>query len=467
MHHLDDHTIELFVTGSHTVAGERPAIEEHLAACPSCKATADRMAAFYLEFSRTLGEADFASPNTLPARSHRRTPLYHPQAGAVQKSGTGPLTSGTVFVRRHPIAATSGLAALLLGLALVFAIPVFRKDPGPVRTIYNAAREQVEILDRNGDVLWTLPTHTRFDLHTDTDLTALSQSIAIHDLDGDGVNEVLSILRLADEEYNHTLRIYDARDALIRSTPIVAEFRYLDRTYSPNIDLGAILVDDFGGNRTPEIWITGNSRERSPGVTMRLDAQGNVLGSYWHFGQLRYIYSIPLGKDGSKSIVLTGVDDAEDSTHGEFPVIVVLDPAKISGERRSLRSTGFAFAPSDAERFIVALPLTDMNTALQMKPDKIRLVDTSATTLVFRVSSLVPGTENEMYQFDYFFDKDLRILEVKANSQTEVIRQALLEQGKVTGPLDRTYLEALKDGVRYLCRPEMARTEPRLSAGPE
>ena len=179
-----------------------------------------------------------------------------------------------------------------------------------------------------------------------------------------------------------TLRIYDARMHLRTERPFTGGFNYLDRPYLPAIDIGSLLVDDVAVTGRPEIWITGNSRERSPGVTIRMDANGAELGRYWHFGQLREISSVTLGPERKKRILLAGIDDADDTTQSVASVIVVLDPAKVTGEERSTRNPGFRFPVSEAEQYYIELPVTDMNFALKKLPEPPELRDIFCTFAV-------------------------------------------------------------------------------------
>ncbi len=43
----------------------------------------------------------------------------------------------------------------------------------------------------------------------------------------------------------------------------------------------------------------------------------------------------------------------------------------------------------------------------------------------------------------------MKILRVKSNNDIDRLHDLLVNEGKLTGKLDQSYLDALKDGVRY------------------
>ncbi len=51
--------------------------------------------------------------------------------------------------------------------------------------------------------------------------------------------------------------------------------------------------------------------------------------------------------------------------------------------------------------------------------------------------------------FEYIFTRDGRIKEVRQSSTSYSQREKIFKEGKVHRPLDPTYLEDLKKGVRY------------------
>jgi hypothetical protein len=455
MQHLDEHTIELYVAGSNRVADRKSEIEGHLAECPTCRDLADRMQRYYADFEQLLAGGDrtnVARSSAIVKSRHPLSPMYEKQAKAVHvEKRSGSVARVFEFARRHPIATFGGSGVLIGGLALLLntVIPGRAYDQNPAYCVYSREQGLIEIRNAENRSLWAFSTKLSSKTDGNNEKVTFSRSIFTRDLNGDGINEVITILPLRTETNNHSLRVFDSRKRLLVEKTFSEPFQYLDRTYSPNIDIGSMIVEEFGNNCSPEIWITGNSRDRSPGVTIRMDAFGNVLGKYWHFGQLREIYCARVGADHRKQIILAGMDDAEDTTHNEFPAIVVLDPEKVIGETRSSRSPGFAFPLSDAEVLYVSIPQSDINLTLGNKAGTMILMDTTYSLMLFRVTTTVQRQDFDFFEFDYFFDSTMNIEEVKSNNHTDSVREELVKQGLLKGTINQAYRQDLKNRVRY------------------
>ena len=122
------------------------------------------------------------------------------------------------------------------------------------------------------------------------------------------------------------------------------------------------LVLDRSQNSSIQILVSA-SNQRSPFFTARLDAKGNILGRYWHYGTLGHQYLVDIDGSNEKKLILCGVNDIEEGTNGSFAVIAVLDPAKIIGESESAATRGFGKTTSTAEICYVRLPASDLNRA--------------------------------------------------------------------------------------------------------
>ncbi len=70
---------------------------------------------------------------------------------------------------------------------------------------------------------------------------------------------------------------------------------YLDRQYSPYFNPSDIIVDDFGGKSGKEILVSVSNIGRSPFFLARIDKNNKIVGEYWHFGQLDFIYEVRIG----------------------------------------------------------------------------------------------------------------------------------------------------------------------------
>ena len=454
MVHCDEHTLELYVTGSGRVRDQRAAIEAHLAECATCSDLVARMREYYAGFHAHLPEVGTgmaANSGALARREMNVGPAYRRDVRTIPVERFGPLARAQRFVRHHPVAASAGSTFILgaLGLLLYLSWPAQGVEKNPSYPHYVQDQGLVEIRNAENKPLWDLRANANLTEYGRAPEASVAKYLSIRDLDGDHVNEVITVLPQNDATYPGSLRIYDARKNLLREREFSVEFNYLNRSYVPAIDIGSMLVDDVVATGRPEIWVTGNSRDRSPGVTIRMDATGALLGGYWHFGQLREISCLPSSPGHSKQILLAGTGDADDTTHGITSVIVVLDPAKVTSVGRSTRNPGFHFPVSEAEEYYIELPTTDMNVALKTLPAPPQFRDITPTMILVR-SSTRPGEDPAgFFEFDFLFDRDMKLLEVKSNNHTDHVRRELLQRGLIRGPIDRAYLDELKSRVRY------------------
>ena len=111
MVHLDEHTLELYVTGSARVQNQKAAIEQHLEGCATCSGLAARMREYYVDFHATLPEAGtgkVAAPGALARREDRVGPPYRRDMHTIPVERFGTLAKAQRFMRHHPVAAARG-----------------------------------------------------------------------------------------------------------------------------------------------------------------------------------------------------------------------------------------------------------------------------------------------------------------------------------------------------------------------
>jgi hypothetical protein len=458
MEHPEEHKLELYVLGSQKVALERKQMEEHLTECAGCASIVADLTAFYAaadaDFDRLRTDA-VPERRTL-AKTQAEVKPFDDRFGApLPYVDRVPMSRVRYFVYKHPFVAGGGTFAL--GVAAVLALSLLRsagpvpiRDTNPSYKIYNEAENRIDIYNKYDQKLWDLPTPEA------KDAAALEREFGaartvVADLDSDGLNEVLTTRRIGDEPpYPLCLKIFDSTKEIRKRICFDRRVDYLARqNYSPLFNASSVLVNDRESGKK-EILVTLTNSGRSPCFIARLDAQGNEIGTYWHFGNVDGLF--PIECNGTKGIILVGINDTPDTVRGEFPVVIVLDPTKIRANRKSSASPGFGLPFSDAELYYVRIPLTDMHIALNQHA-VVRSLDVHRNDVLdFNVAfpSVVGGYEGEENPaFDYIFSKDMSVLQVKSTTSAERFHAIMARQGKVRGRIDEEYLENLKNGVRY------------------
>jgi hypothetical protein len=457
MDHFEEHILELYVLDAGTIKGQREDIERHLALCAGCNSVVNDLKSFYattdadFEALRSQGLPDKRSlvrPRALVKR-------YGDDLGSpVPVVDSVPMNRLKYFVYRHPIVAGSSVFAFGAGVVLTLSL-LFRQGPAdtnPNDLFYNTEQGRVEILNKEHQKLWDFPSLNLTARAFEAANAGVVQTL-VKDLNHDGHKEVLTVLPMGNEDGSRRiLRVFDGRGALLFTTTFDRHFQYLNRTYTPEFCADGLVVTDLSSEEHPNILLTIGHRDRSPSYLIRLDAIGREIGSLWHFGHLGPPFEVDLDKNGKPEIIIIGINDTPDTLRpkapSEFPVFAVVDPAKIVGQKKSVCSPGFQMPPSDAEIYYVRLPFSDMNylEGLEGFVRGMKVQDENSIVLTVTSSNVLPDLP---IQFDYIFNNDMTVREVKSTNTTDRLHAILTEQGKLAKALDREYLENLRRGVRY------------------
>jgi hypothetical protein len=272
----------------------------------------------------------------------------------------------------------------------------------------------------------------------------------VADLNGDGKCEVLTTAPLAGSNTSQALvRVFDSKQRLLFEREIGSPVKFRGVQYVDRMEAFPLVVVQDSAGKASEI-IVAASAGRSPTVIARLDAKGNVLGEYWHFGTLHGLYAVDLDGDGHKEVICSGTNDANDELgHPERSqaVFVVIDPRKLIGRNESRATRGFGFALSDAERVYVRLPRSDMEKALGVSSG-VKTIQVTADSLL--LVKLDNGASMNVPTFDYLFSNSLRLVSIKSNDINVAIHARLKREGKIHSTLNDAYLKNLGDEVELV-----------------
>lgn len=338
MQHIEEHILELFVLQAKEVQDRREDIQDHLNRCHGCRTLAEAIASFYHDAETELmlepqvpqgtEQKALVKVNSALAR------LYGEDRVAIYRPPLTPVQRFRAFARRHPVAMGGGsfavVAAVAAILSLLFTSSPRDKNPSYVRL--NPTQNTFEVYNRNDERLWQLPMQEA-SFFSANELGGHICYSRVADLNGDGKNEVITVIPFhgSGHEQNGFLRIYAPDEKLLREVELGEPVHFLGVEYAAYFRAHSLLVDDLAGNGTKEILAVAVNMH-SPCVVSRFDAQGNLVGEYWHFGYVGAIYAMDLDNDGKKEIVCCGMNDANGNVTGRYGVIVVLDPSKIVGK---------------------------------------------------------------------------------------------------------------------------------------
>jgi hypothetical protein len=457
MQHIDQHILELYVLNAASVKSQRTEIEDHLAECAGCRGLVDQMTESYHSVEEKYIELESNAEISEKSLATRRFSSIAPRTpDAMPSVSYRPVTNMQrfqYFARQHPVITVGGSFAALAGLALLATL-MFKSpeisDSNPAFVRYNEGSNSAEILNRDNQLLWQIPSR-KISMIVQDEGRFGTPHIVVDDIDGDGKNEVLTTLWHPGDAISGDapfLRIYDYRNNLRFKKTFEEPIRYLERQYSDTWTAERLVTvdgDTSGEKNIFASWTIG----RSPAVITRLDARGNELGQYWHFGAIFGMFAIDVDGGGTKKLILTGRDDTLDSLHQEFPAIAVLDPKRIVGKKKSAASAGFALQESDAEIYYLRLPVSPLSAALGKYEGVHNLTQDRDGTLKISIGNTASSADPDFADYEYRFSRNLQILEVKSTDVTNRLYGRKVREGLVKGKIDAAYLNALKNGVRY------------------
>jgi hypothetical protein len=454
MQHLDEHTIELFVLGAAEVASRVDAIHAHLLECAGCRLSEERFRAIYAETERVHQDLQTANEKIVPAVVRRRVAVdqfYESDLVSVEPIRRNILDRMRSYAHQHPVATAGGgiVSFAVLAGVVAMAVNAISEAPVPSYAHLNPEQNLIEIYGKDYTKLWSLPALAMKDWEGENTVLGTSR-VEVADLNGDGKDEVVTTAPLAGRNTNQALvRVFDSHQRLLFEQEIGIPVEFRGVRYVDRMDAGPIAIARDSAGKAADI-IVASSAGRSPTVIARLDAKGNILGEYWHFGTLHGLYAYDLDGDGRKEVIASGTNDMNDvlsDVRRSQAVFVVIDPCKLVGRNESRATRGFGFSISDAERTYIRLPHSDMEEALQVSSSVRTIRLTADSLLVVKLNNEDPL---KAPTFDYYFSKSLRLVSVKSNDVNVAIHARLKREGKIRSTLNDAYLKGLGDKVEMV-----------------
>lgn len=445
MEHPEEHILELVAAGSRVSDVIDRQVRDHLAVCPHCAATVEEMRAFYADVAAEYAEIrtrDAAEPDThadagLPAtrRQIARRPADTPAPGPLVREVRW-------FVSDHPVF-SAGIAAGLLGL-LGLALFVPSHDTIAVEPSYtrlDPVAGTVETYDAADRRLWSKPVYRIEDMQNAQRYNR--PMTAVVDLNRDGSNEVVigfNLGRPEDGIVERVASVFTAEGTLIGKIREGRASHFGRERYRDDFGVSGLIA--LKEEPAPVLAIAW-AHYHSPSILSLVGADLRATGRYWHYGHLFAPTAIPdPGGSGRSMIACLGVNQASDSAGIQFPVLLVLDPSRITGDTESGTTRGFGLPVTAAEIACIRFPEPDvvMKHSSQYGAKRIHILPDGT------VKVLVGETA---WTLEYIFTPDLRLLQVKPTQGFDRTHEALRREGKVRSVYGPAYLEELKLDLLY------------------
>lgn len=454
MGHIEEHILEMVVLEPDQVGDQKEEIERHLAECNGCRALFEEISAFHRELQSELQRPplDRGSGEKALAKVERAMRTYFDIYDDTQtyrpRTALGRIWH---FVRRRPVISGAGgiaLVSLAVALIVIFGGRTLR-DTNPVTIRYDDAGGYLQILNREDQELWKIATQLGMD-YGEGEYTSNMAHTVLEDLTGDGIKEVITIVRTAADaqaQKHGYLRVLDSKKNELWKKDFIRKFEYRDAPYGPTFWPSGMVIIKDPSTRRSQIFV-GAATEYSPTFICRFDDRGEVLGEYWHFGQLGDIYAAPISGEGGMKILLTGSNDVDEAKKEQFPAIIILDPDKLKGRAKSTTAPGFVMPVSDAELYYLRLPSTDIDSAVGAVPSITRFYVGDDSLFRFRVTTKRPDSA-EMWNFEYVFSRDMKCVDVKPSTPAIRKRKELAQAGATAGEMGAGFVRRLIGRIGY------------------
>ncbi len=263
-------------------------------------------------------------------------------------------------------------------------------------------------------------------------------SLIIRDLDGDGWNETL-YSPLSDEDMS-ICRIFllNRRGKEIGEFEMGRPVRANGTDFLPESVISGLQAVDVNADGAMEIIAFSHARMDSPTRIVVLDLKLNLLGEYWHFGQVSDFKVEDLDGDNRPEIICCGQYNGPQ----EGPCFFILDPNRLGGAAPHPSSEAmFPEVDPGTERLYVALPLTPLEALKVPGVAALRLDILKSGGIWVHID--VDGAS-------YHFDFQGRLQSIVLGDYFERTYQTAVKSGLLPGLPDYARLnDELAAGVRY------------------
>jgi hypothetical protein len=442
MNHYSEHILELYVRNSSEVESEKEAISQHLQTCAGCRDLVREMQEFY---ARTEDSKKLLAEQAEDSSSLMMEPHIGRRKISISYVPNSLPARFIRFVKKRPVTSSMfTVGFIVLGLYSINMIPK-KNGSNPWYYEYNSSNNSVVVYDRNDIKLWEKRLKEDVAAIENVERTSNFHQTLAADIDHDGKNEVVILPALSIDGFTlPSLKIFDEKGILKdKSTFPFQKVQYKTKQYETEFIPMCVL---FGGNKQKNLFVSFQNG-RSPSVIVRYDENGNILGTYWHYGQLPNMMFFDANHDGIDELILNGINDTEDETARSYAVTVVLDPDRIIGNSESSATKGFGFVSSDAEEHYIRYPNPEIilrsTVNLFAKNELYKEGDK-----VFRVLTEAIVKEAEV-AIEYYFDSLMAVTDAKFAGQTLIQHNQLYKEGKLKQPINEQYIKSLKESVLY------------------
>jgi hypothetical protein len=223
-------------------------------------------------------------------------------------------------------------------LLLFISLSINKKSTSCIAMDFKISGSQILIYDENQSVMSFIETgiqnlendghyRTRFQEKFNEGGGYYLPCIIIEDIDHNGCTEILYTFQTKDNSKENILFCHNVKTGNeLWKFVAGGKKAFGNKSYSDDYRILGFNVVDIDENGTNEIIVLANHKEDFPGQVIVLDSKGNKIGEYWNSGHINDYGFVDLDYDGSKEILLAGVNE-----EWKKPCLAILDFFCIDG----------------------------------------------------------------------------------------------------------------------------------------
>jgi|GEM_PF-5553624 len=356
------------------------------------------------------------------------------------------------YVRNYPIRTASFIATLAATVVLLSNLTKPNVDGNPsyaevkdnVLTVYNA----------QGQILFTKPAVGTPNYNQSSDyLHEHIRPFLIADIDGDGINELLTNLyNRKVEETTNSLICYSNKGIELWRYSMKFSLAHLDdivrhATQNLIIDFNVIPAT---ANSKPRLFVTVNDPTFMPSCIVEIDPfNRRELHAYWHPGAVNKIFPYDINNDGKMELLIAGINNVEEAVF-----LAGINPDKMNGASATAPPK-FETGKRVQEIFYCLLPPTQLHKKLSSYNFNSLKILRPLTYGDAMVEIETTEIERDVYKnttggIKYIFDKKARIVGIGASSNFEAAYKDYVAANNLDWePLGEGMFEKLRKNVRY------------------
>jgi hypothetical protein len=255
--------------------------------------------------------------------------------------------------------------------------------------------------------------------------------VAIHDLDGDGRDEVLFSIKTRSQINEGILFVFDDKGKERWHFSAGRALSFGGQPFPFEYRIFGFDVDDYDGDGRPEVLVLSFQKLDWPCQVVLLDADGRLKGEYWNTGYIMDANAGDIDLDGQKELILSGVNN--EYARG---CLAVFKPGQLQGQspQMSEEFRSSQLGPGKEAAYIV-FPRSDVQEAAHVQGDPVNYF------WLHKAGGL--SAETTEAQIIYELDATLTCRYVTLSHPFQNMHRELSLAGRVHSDLDETYKKNL------------------------